>query len=173
MDVKMPDGTILKDVPDNATQADVLALAKQSAQPNTTPETSGAQCPIATQDVATNLKNRQKAINVANYGPLNPGLPNRSFWMAKAHVFHTTVQEAQTARCGNCAAFNITSQIENCIDQGLAAGGSGPQQGWDVVNRADLGYCEMWDFKCAATRTCDAWVTGGPVTDANANPTPR
>jgi hypothetical protein len=22
-----------------------------------------------------------------------------------------------------------------------------------------LGYCEIFDFKCAASRTCDAWVT--------------
>ena len=29
-------------------------------------------CPKATQDVETNLKNRQKAIVVAKYGPLNP-----------------------------------------------------------------------------------------------------
>lgn len=168
----MPDGTIITDVPDGATQADVQALYDQQKNKGTS-EAAGATCPIATQDVATNLKNRQKAINVANYGPLNPGLPNRSFWMAKANIFKTTVKEALTARCGNCAAFNVTTAIENCIDQGLAAGGSGPSQGWDVVNRADLGYCEMWDFKCAATRTCDAWVTGGPVTDANANSTPR
>jgi hypothetical protein len=25
-----------------------------------------------------------------------------------------------------------------------------------------LGYCEIFDFKCAASRTCDAWVVGGP-----------
>jgi hypothetical protein len=29
---------------------------------------------------------------------------------------------------------------------------------------ADLGYCEIFDFKCAASRTCDAWVVGGPNT---------
>lgn len=132
----------------------------------TTATTATAEsCPIATQDVSVNLKNRQTAINKANYGPMNPGLPNRTFWMAKANIFNTTVAEAKTALCGNCAAFNKTSQIENCIDQGLAAGGSGAQAGWDTIARADLGYCEMWDFKCAATRTCDAWVTGGPVTD--------
>jgi hypothetical protein len=27
-----------------------------------------------------------------------------------------------------------------------------------------LGYCEAFDFKCAASRTCDAWVVGGPIT---------
>ena len=55
----------------------------------------------------------------------------------------------------------------DCIEQGLAAGGSGSQDAWDVIATADLGYCEIFDFKCAATRTCDAWVTGGPITDQN------
>jgi hypothetical protein len=129
------------------------------------PAGSPEACPIATQDVAVNLKNRQKAIQVANYGPLNPAQPNRTFWMAKAKIFGTTVAEAKGSRCGNCAAFNVGPTIKSCIEQGLAAGGSGAQDAWDVVNTADLGYCEMFDFKCAATRTCDAWVTGGPVTN--------
>jgi hypothetical protein len=124
-----------------------------------------ASCPIATQDVAVNLKNRQKAITVAQYGPLNPDLPNRTFWMHKANIFQTSVAEAKSARCGNCAAFNQTTAILGCIDSAIAAGGSGTTDAWDVINQADLGYCEVWDFKCAATRTCDAWITGGPITD--------
>lgn len=140
-----------------------LPTATQSG-PTASPQ-GGEQCPIATQDVAVNLKNRQTAINKANYGPLNPAQPNRTFWMAKAKIFNTTVAEAKTSRCGNCAAFNQTSKLLDCIDQGLAAGGSGTQAAWDTVKAGDLGYCEMWDFKCAAARTCDAWVAGGPVTD--------
>ncbi len=34
-----------------------------------------------------------------------------------------------------------------------------------IVNLADLGYCELFDFKCAGLRTCDAWITGGHLTD--------
>jgi hypothetical protein len=34
--------------------------------------------------------------------------------------------------------------------------------GHDPLGR--LGYCEIFDFKCAASRTCDAWVVGGPNT---------
>jgi hypothetical protein len=30
----------------------------------------------------------------------------------------------------------------------------------------ELGYCEIFDFKCASARTCRAWVAGGPVTAA-------
>ena len=35
---------------------------------------------------------------------------------------------------------------------------------WGTSKLADLGYCEIFDFKCAASRTCDAWVVGGPNT---------
>jgi hypothetical protein len=32
------------------------------------------------------------------------------------------------------------------------------------METADLGFCELFDFKCAATRTCNAWLIGGPIT---------
>ena len=35
----------------------------------------------------------------------------------------------------------------------------------DVLDRANLGYCQLFKFKCAATRTCDAWLHGGPIRD--------
>jgi hypothetical protein len=31
--------------------------------------------------------------------------------------------------------------------------------------KSSLGYCELFDFKCAGSRTCDAWLTCGPLTD--------
>jgi hypothetical protein len=34
------------------------------------------------------------------------------------------------------------------------------------VDSADLGYCELFHFKCAAARTCSAWLMGGPITRA-------
>ena len=41
------------------------------------------------------------------------------------------------------------------------------EAGYDevVIASADLGYCELLDFKCAAGRTCDAWLVGGPIDD--------
>lgn len=118
-------------------------------------------CPIATQDIKENLKNRAIAINAANYGPMNPELPNDEFWQAKADLFNTSIDEAKTARCGNCAAFIQTKDMIDCIAGGL--GGEGIS--YDVVDAANLGYCEIFDFKCAGERTCDAWVVGGPITD--------
>jgi hypothetical protein len=38
-------------------------------------------------------------------------------------------------------------------------------EAWDTVDAGKLGYCTMFKFKCAGSRTCNAWVTGGPVKD--------
>ena len=121
----------------------------------------GESCPMATQDIGVNLKNRQKAIKVANYGPLDPSASNRDFWMQKAKIWDIRPAEAQKSRCGNCAAFIQTSKMLDCIEQGLG----GEEDDWDTIDAGDLGFCEVFDFKCAAARTCDAWITGGPVTD--------
>jgi hypothetical protein len=119
-----------------------------------------ATCPPATQSIPLNLKNRQKCIDEAHYGPLNPNEPNDEYWKAKAKMFNDSVEDAKSARCGNCAAFNQTKAVLDCIAEGI-----GGDDAWDTIEAGDLGYCEFYDFKCAASRTCDAWVAGGPVTD--------
>lgn len=123
-------------------------------------------CPKPTQDVGLNLKNRQRAIDTAEYGPLNPNEPNEAFWKRKGEVFRTGPEEAKKSRCGNCAVFNITTPIRKCIASGI---GREAKTEWDIIAEADLGYCEMFDFKCAAQRTCNAWVVGGPLDDSKAN----
>ena len=120
----------------------------------------GDACPIETQDSAANLTNRQKAIEVANYGPLDPSEPNTEYWQAAADRWEVTIDEVQTARCGNCSAFNITTQMQECIAEGV--GGSETEA---VIDAGALGFCEVFDFKCAAARRCDGWIVGGPITD--------
>ena len=122
--------------------------------------TEGAACPIETQDVAANLANRQKAIEVANYGPLDPSEPNTEYWQAAADRWEVTIEEVQTARCGNCAAFNVTTPMQACIAEGV--GGSEAEA---VIDAGTIGFCEVFDFKCAAARRCDGWMVGGPITD--------
>ena len=117
-------------------------------------------CPEATQNIEVNLKNRQNAIDTANYGPLNPNEPNEEYWKKKADMFKGDVESAKKARCGNCAFFVQTKQMLDCI-----AGGINDVNEWDTIDAGDLGYCEAFDFKCAADRTCDAWLVGGPITD--------
>lgn len=154
------------------------------------------KCPIATQDVSVNLKHRQIAIERYGYGPYNPNNPSIKFWKDKMEAWKLdTIDEAKSAKCNNCAAFNITSRILKCIEVGLAKGEEtvdvqvaegddpsiaqpevqpekSPQQNqtpsleaWDTVDAGKLGYCTMLKFKCAGSRTCNAWVTGGPVKD--------
>ena len=120
-------------------------------------------CPTATQDVKVNLTNREKAIKDAAYGPLNPKEPNNEFWNAKAERWEVSTAEAKKSKCGNCAAFIQTKEMLNCIKEGLASGDS-DKNAWDTIQAGDLGYCEAFDFKCAASRTCDAWISGGPIT---------
>lgn len=119
-------------------------------------------CPPATQSIDLNLKNRQKAIDEYSYGPLNPSAPSVEYWQQLADQWNTTVKQAQTARCGNCAAFDITRKVLDCIDQGIGAGND-----QDIVRAGKLGYCRFLKFKCNALRTCSAWVEGGPITDSS------
>ena len=124
-------------------------------------------CPIATRDIGVNLKNRQNAIDTAGYGPLNPTKPNNEFWDAKAERWNVTADDARGQKCGNCAAFIKTKKMLGCIDEGL--GNESGNAAWDVINAGDLGYCESFDFKCASSRTCDAWIVGGPITEEKEN----
>lgn len=119
--------------------------------------------PAATQDISVNIQNRQECIDVANYGPMNPLLSNDEYWQARADVYNTSIEEAKTSRCYNCAAFIQTTKMKEAIAQGLG----GEEEAYAIAKLANLGYCEIFDFKCAGIRTCDAWVVGGPITDAN------
>jgi hypothetical protein len=124
------------------------------------------QCPQATQDISLNLANRKICVNKANYGPANPEVDNPEFWQQKADLFKASVEEAKTMRCGNCAAFVIKNKMRECIEKGIASMSIDENDlAKDIVNESDLGYCELFDFKCAGSRTCDAWITGGPLTD--------
>ena len=134
-----------------------MATIKQTMDQLMGDEEGDESCPMATQDITVNLKNRGKAIDSANYGPENPDLPNKQFWMEKAQEWEVDVEEAKTSRCGNCAAFNQDDSMLECISKGIGDEGDAEE----FIEKADLGYCEIFDFKCAASRTCDAWVAEG------------
>lgn len=121
-------------------------------------------CPVATLDIHVNLKNRNHAIEDYGYGPLNPNEPSKDFWNKKAKMWMISTDEAKTARCHNCAAFIVTPQMLACITQGMEAGDEPHlDSSSDVIKAANLGYCELFHFKCAGDRTCDAWLVGGPI----------
>jgi len=91
----------------------------------------GRSCPIATQDPDVNNQNREVAIEEANYrDPADDG----GFVASEV--------------CGNCAAFNQTEHILDCIGD----------------NSGQVGYCQLLKFSCSAEYTCDKWAEGGPIT---------
>jgi hypothetical protein len=139
--------TSMRDVPARYQDAMKQMMSKTSTK-----------CPLPTQDVTLNLKNRAKAITAAAYGPENPDLPNTAYWKKKADTWDVSIADAKQSRCGNCAAFNVQDAIKECIAKGIGM----EADPWGTIELADLGYCEIFDFKCAASRTCDAWVVGGP-----------
>jgi hypothetical protein len=147
----------------------------------------GRSCPLETRDLAANLKNRKIAIRDYGYGPMNPELDditveivklsnqestihdrkatldvllksnpnNYKFWVEKAMLWgNKDIRAVMSARCGNCIMFDDSPKMIECIKSGIF--GDQPDT-HDVTG--DLGYCVALKFKCAASRTCDAWVT--------------
>jgi hypothetical protein len=108
-------------------------------------------CPKPTQDIALNLRNRKKAIDDASYGPLNPNEKNTAYWSKLAGEWDVDVATAKKQRCGNCALFIVTDKMKDCIEQGVTGGERKDE--WDAIDAVgELGYCEAFDFKCAAKR---------------------
>jgi hypothetical protein len=123
---------------------------------------SQEKCPSPTQDVELNLKNRQKAIKEQHYGPPDPNQENEKFWKAKQEMWEVDdTDEVKSMLCGNCAAFDMTKNMLNCIAKGLDE----KSDPWSTIQAGKLGYCKMLKFKCASKRTCDAWIEGGPIKD--------
>jgi hypothetical protein len=110
-------------------------------------------CPVATQDLELNTKNRDEAIkeNHITYGPLNVNEPGE-YWEDLAEHWNTSVKAAKTSLCGNCAAFDISPRMLDCMPGKLED------------SDGELGFCWMHDFKCHSARTCRTWAKGGPIT---------
>ena len=124
-------------------------------------------CPTATHDIDVNLKNRQKAIDDYHYGPANPDRAE-DYWSKSSKIFKVSVATARTMLCGNCGAFDVSDSMRECIASGI----QGDETGVDAnasINLADLGYCNFLHFKCAGSRSCKAWITGGPITEKDRN----
>jgi len=115
-------------------------------------ETAADSCPAPTQNLELNTKNRNAAIEAEHieYGPLN--LADEEYWEHLAEHWKTTTEVAKKSRCGNCAAFDISPKMQECM----------PGQLQDAEGQ--LGYCWMHHFKCHSARSCYTWAAGGPIT---------
>jgi hypothetical protein len=122
-------------------------------------EAAGKNCPRATYDLEFNVKNRQIGIDKHHYGPANPDKPG-NYWKVSAKQWSIDEKTAKTMTCSNCAAFNISDSMYKCIHSGMGKDAYNVEQ---TREAADLGYCNMLHFKCAGSRSCQLWVTGGPI----------
>jgi hypothetical protein len=123
-------------------------------------------CPASTQSIELNLKNRNIAFADFGYGPPDPSAKNTEFWKLKVEMYKAPLSEIKNMKCGNCAAFIQTPRMMECIIGGLEKDEGKNELSFDeqFVAAADLGYCDLFQFTCAAARTCDAWKAGGPIT---------
>ena len=81
-------------------------------------------CPLATHDIDENLKNRQTAIDEYHYGPANPDRAE-DYWTKSARGFKVSVATARTMQCGNCAAFDVSDSMRECIAAGIRGDATG------------------------------------------------
>ena len=128
---------------------------------------SGKTCPVATQDIQVNLKNRNNAFKEFGYGPPDPSEPNEVFWIKKAKMYNAPTDAVKAMRCGNCAAFIQTPAMLECIKSGIEGNKESDKElayEDQFMEAANLGFCELFHFTCAGSRTCDAWKSGGPIT---------
>jgi hypothetical protein len=126
-------------------------------------EAANRGCPVATYDIDVNLKNRQRAIDNYDYGPANPDEPD-DYWKSAAQRWNIPEKTAKTMRCGNCAAFDVSDKMWRCIEDGIK-GDERAADAMATIHKADLGFCNFLHFKCAGTRSCSAFVTGGAIDD--------
>tara|TARA_R100001082_G_C4285204_1_gene125695 strand:+ start:164 stop:586 length:423 start_codon:yes stop_codon:yes gene_type:complete len=110
-------------------------------------------CPLATQDLQVNTQNRDSAIQAEwiQYGPMN--LEDDDYWEELAKFWKTEPAVAMESRCSNCAAFDLSPRMKECMP-----GETSDEDG-------ELGYCWMHKFKCHSARTCRTWAAGGPITE--------
>ena len=111
----------------------------------------------AITNLALNTKNSNMAIKSYHYGPLNED--DDEYWEAVADLWDTDTDTAKGSRCHNCAAFDRAPKTLKKIAEAIGPDGN------KVVEKAQLGYCELFAFKCAGQRVCDAWIGGGPITE--------
>ena len=125
------------------------------------------KCPKATYDLKENLEYRDRAFKDFGYGPANPNSEDDYFWRLRADEWNTSLEEAKGMRCGNCSAFIQTPEMMACIVKGIQGEESNDETyAPEVSKAANLGYCELLEFKGAADRTCSAWLVGGPIKKA-------
>ena len=104
---------------------------------------------------------------LAELGPANPKAPEIWFWFRKADVFNVPEPCAREMLCSNCGHYWKTKFIDDCMKANEQVTPPEVDPSWVDTNEGG-GYCDKWDIPCTASRTCNDWEPGGPITDAKA-----
>jgi hypothetical protein len=82
-------------------------------------------------------------------------------------MYNAKPEDVKKMRCGNCSAFIQTPAMLECIKSGIEGNMENDKElayEDQFMEAANLGFCELFHFLCAGSRTCDAWKSGGPIT---------
>ena len=125
------------------------------------------QCPEVLLDKTLSIKNHRICIAKADLGPANPKAPEVFFWLQKSMKWNVSECAAREMLCSNCGHYWKTKMIDDCMKAHEQATPPEVDPAWVDTNEGG-GYCDEWDIPCTASRTCDTWEPGGPITDAKA-----
>ena len=163
---KLPKALAMEYIPEAITPTPEVTVMEPQVHYNTAAAAHKAEkkypYQAAITDLDLNTKNRNETIKEYAYGPANPGADDETtdnFWRQKADLWGCSVEMVKTMRCGNCSAFDQKPATVKAIADGIGPDGA------NIQKRSNLGYCELFEFKCAGDRTCDAWLGGGPMTE--------
>ena len=109
-------------------------------------------CPSATINSSINYANRQNAIEISNYGPLNTAVQNPDYWELVSSNLNVPVNILRKRLCNNCFYFNASIELEACI-----VNGDNAIDEYATRESGDVGFCELWDFKASEYRRCNVW----------------
>lgn len=128
-------------------------------------ESSDMKCPEVLMDKSMSIKNHRICITKANLGPANPRAPETIFWIIKSTKWNVSERAAREMLCSNCGHYWKTKFIDDCMKKYEQV--TPPEVDPEWVDTGDAGgYCDEWDIPCTASRTCDTWEPGGPITAA-------
>ena len=123
------------------------------------------QVPPAIKTKAINLKNHRICIIKAELGPANPRAPEIFFWLKKSATWNVSESAAREMLCSNCGHYWKTKFLDDAMKKYEQITPPDVDPAW--VDTGDGGgYCDEWEITCTASRTCNTWEPGGPITDA-------
>lgn len=127
-------------------------------------------CPLSLQNNKVNIKNHLSTIKEHGLGPADPRQPNDAFWEDKAKKWNQPVGDARGRLCANCEHYVMTSEIQDCIEEGPAKNFKTSMVDKSLVDLESkpVAWCDLYDITCSPLRTCDSQEMGGPIDDVKA-----